>query len=79
MAQLISVERWTFWWGVLSVAGGVILLGPIGQIGNFSSGLSVDVGYVWFILVLALLLVSVGLGALRDPNVRHVRLSRSAR
>lgn len=79
MAQMISVERWTFWWGVLAIAGGVILLGPIGQIGNFSSGFSVDVGYIWFILVLALFLVSAGLGALRDPSVRHVRLSRSAR
>jgi len=67
------VERWTFWWGVLAAAGGVILLGPIGQLDNSSSGSSVDVAYAWFIGVLVLFLVSVALGWTRDPSVRRVR------
>jgi len=77
MAQLISVERWTFWWGILSVVAGVILLGPLGQVNDFSSGFSVDLGYAWFILALAILLVSVALGWSRDPSVRQVARRRS--
>jgi uncharacterized membrane protein YhaH (DUF805 family) len=79
MTQLISVERWTFWWGVLSIAAGVVLLGPLGQVDNFSSGFSVDLGYGWFILVLVIFLASVALGWSRDPSVRRVRSAGSAR
>jgi hypothetical protein len=79
MTQLISVERWTFWWGVLSIVLGVALLGPLGQIDNFSSGFSVDLGYVWFILVLAIFLVSVALGWSGDPSIRHGRSKGSVR
>lgn len=65
--QLIPVERWTFWGGVLVLVASFVVGTLVGVTYNPSSGMSTDPADAFYLFAFFLFLISAVLGGSSHP------------